>query len=108
MANTFKLRTKSNIGIVTTAVYTVPASTTTVVIGITLANISSSNVNAGIGISRVSSDNISLLKNAPIPYGSSLEFMGGNKIVLETTDIINIVSDTANSIDAAITIMEIT
>jgi hypothetical protein len=27
---------------------------------------------------------------------------------LETTDIINIVSDTANSIDAAITIMEIT
>jgi hypothetical protein len=108
MANTFKLRTKANIGIVTTAVYTVPAATTTVVIGITLANISSSNVNVGIGISRVSLDDISLLKNAPIPYGSSLEFMSGNKIVLETTDIINVVSDTASSVDAAITIMEIT
>ena len=41
-----------------------------------------------------------LLKNAPIPQGSSLEFMGGNKVVLETTDTLTVDSDTNNSVDA--------
>ena len=49
-----------------------------------------------------------MLKNAPIPHGSSLEFMGGNKVVLETNDQINVNSDTNDSVDAALTIMEIT
>ena len=53
-------------------------------------------------------DDVHLLKNAPIPQGSSLEFMGGNKVVLETNDQININSDTNDSVDAALTIMEIT
>ena len=53
-------------------------------------------------------EDIKLLKNAPIPSGSSLEFMSGNKIVLETSDQINVDSDTNNSVDAALTIMEIT
>ena len=40
MANTFKLKTKANVGVTTTAVYVAPGSTTTVVIGITASNIS--------------------------------------------------------------------
>ena len=40
MANTFKLKTKANVGISTQNVYVVPSATTTVVIGITLANTS--------------------------------------------------------------------
>ena len=39
MANTFKLKTKASVGITTENVYVVPTSTTTVVIGITIANI---------------------------------------------------------------------
>ena len=110
MANTFKLKTKANVGVTTVGIYTAPASTTTVVIGITLANTSGSGVNVGVAVSRTSDtqDDINLLKNAPIPQGSSLEFMGGNKIVLETKDQINVDSDTNNSVDAALTIMEIT
>ena len=53
-------------------------------------------------------EDVKLLKNAPIPQGSSLEFMGGNKVVLETTDTLTVDSDTNNSVDAALTIMEIT
>jgi hypothetical protein len=34
--------------------------------------------------------------------------MQGNKIVLEATDIITVVSDTASSLDASITILELT
>ena len=108
MANTFKLKTKSNIGISTQNVYVVPNATTTVVIGITLANTSGSGCNVGVGITRPSTDDVKLLKNAPIPQGSSLEFMGGNKVVLETGDTLTADSDTNNSIDASLTIMEIT
>ena len=108
MANTFKLKTKANVGITTQNVYVVPSATTTVVIGITIANVSGSGVLVGVGITRPSSDDVKLLKNAPIPQGSSLEFMSGNKVVLETADTITIDSDSNNSIDASLTIMEIT
>ena len=108
MANTFKLKTKANVGVTTVGIYTAPAATTTVVIGSTMANTSGSGVNVGVGITRASAEDIKLLKNAPIPQGSSLEFMGGNKIVLETNDQINVDSDTNNRVDAALTIMEIT
>ena len=108
MSNTFKLKTKANVGITTQNVYVVPSATTTVVIGITLANTSGSGCLVGIGITRPSTDDVKLLKNAPIPQGSSLEFMSGNKVVLETADTITVDSDTNNSIDASLTIMEIT
>ncbi len=108
MANTFKLKTKANVGVTTVGIYTAPASTTTVVIGITLSNTSGAGCNVGVGITRSAGDNIKLLKNAPVPQGSSLEFMQGNKVVLEATDTVTVDSDTNNSIDAALTIMEIT
>lgn len=108
MANTFKLKTKANVGITTQNVYVVPSATTTVVIGITLANITGGGVLVGVGITRPSADDVNVLKNVPIPQGSSLEFMAGNKVVLETSDTLTVNSDTNNSIDASLTIMEIT
>ena len=94
---------------VTTGFSTVQSLTAddiTVSIGATV----SKDLNVGGAVSRTSDTNedIKLLKNAPIPSGSSLEFMSGNKIVLETSDQINVDSDTNNSVDAALTIMEIT
>ena len=108
MANTFKLKTKANVGITTQNVYVVPSATTTVVIGITLANVAGSGVIVGVGITRPSSDDVKVLKNVPIPQGSSLEFMSGNKVVLEASDTLTVDSDSNNSVDATLTIMEIT
>ena len=108
MANTFKLKTKANVGVTTTAVYVVPSATTTVVIGVTLANTSGSSINVGVGVTRASTDDVKLMKNVPIPQGSSFEFMGGNKVVLEATDTFTAESDVNNSLDVALTIMEIT
>ena len=108
MANTFKLKTKANVGVSTSNVYVVPSATTTVVIGVTLANTSGSSINVGVGITRASTDNVNLMKNVPIPQGSSFEFMAGNKVVLETTDTLTAESDVSNSLDVALTIMEIT
>lgn len=107
MANTFRLRTKANVGVTTTVVYTTPAATTTTVIGITLANVSGSSINVGVGVSRTGQDSVRLLKDAPVPQGSTLEFMSGNKIVLEATDMITVVSDTNASLDASIALLEI-
>ena len=87
MANTFKLKSKTNVGVTTVGIYTVPSATTTVVIGITLANTSGSGINVGVGVSRAAEgaaglgtghDDISFLKNTPIPHGSSLEVMSCN------------------------------
>ena len=108
MANTFKLKTKANVGVTTSNVYAVPSATTTVVIGVTLSNTSGSSINVGVGITRASTDDVHLMKNVPIPQGSSFEFMGGNKIVLEATDTFTAESDVNNSLDVALTIMEIT
>ena len=222
MANTFKLKSKANVGTSVVDAYQVPAATTTVVIGITASNVSGNAINATVGVNRpvatytmqlaasgnnhytfsaatdrtgtingddpnitmrvgdtiqltnnvasghplwlktvqgtgtgnpVSTpaatnnggstngvvvswtpntagtyyyncqnhaamtgtitvvdgfDTISLMKNVPIPQGSSLEFMQGNKIVLETTDKITAQSNVNTSLDLALTIMEIT
>lgn len=108
MANDFKLKTKSNIGVSTVGIYTVPPSRTATVIGITLANISGSSINITVGIARTVDDDVSILKNVPIPQGSTLEVMQGNKIVLEANDAITASSDTSSSLDAAVTILEMT
>ena len=108
MANSFKLKTKANVGVTTTNIYVTPSGTTTTVIGITLANISGSGVNVGVGVTTASADDIKLLKNVPIAQGSSLEFMQGNKVVLEATDTLTVNSDTNSSIDVALTLLEMT
>lgn len=109
MANTFKLKTKANVGVNTVGIYTATSPVTaTVVIGITLSNVSAQGINVGIGITRPSSDDINLMKNVPVPQGSALEFMQGNKLVLEADDTITVKSDVNNSLDVALTIMEIT
>ena len=109
MANTFKLKSKNNIGVSTGGIYTVPASTTTVIIGVTAANVSGQGINVGIGISRgANGDDISILKNVPIPQGSSLEVMQGYKIVVDAADTVSAKSDVNSTLDVALTIMEIT
>ena len=69
-----------------------------------------SGVNVGVGVTRLSAsgENIDLLKNAPLPQGSALEFMQGNKVVLQAGDCVRVNSDTNTSVDAPLTIMEIT
>jgi len=108
MANTFKLKTKASVGVTTENVYVVPAATTTTVIGITLANRSGSSINVGIGVTRAANDDVNILKTVPIPQGSSLEVMGGNKLVLETTDTLTAISDVASSLDVSVSILELT
>ena len=111
MANTFKLKTDTAVGTTLTTVYTVPGSTTTIVIGCTLANIhATANLNADVQIVTAASsgengDDVYVIKGVPVPNSSSLEIIEG-KIVLETGDAIKVRSDTASSIDVALSVLE--
>jgi hypothetical protein len=110
--NTFKLKTKTTIGTSLLAVYTVPASTTTVIIGLTVANILGSSVNASAQIVSTTVDvetntSVYFIKDIPLPSGSAVEIMSGNKIVLQAGDIVKVQSNTASSLDATLSIMEI-
>ena len=113
MANTFKLKNNavmpSSAGTPDT-LYTVPSSTTTVVIGLTLANVHTSQVTASVTVidSSNSNETSHVVKDAPIPVGGSLEIMAGNKIILEASDIIKVDCSVADKISATLSIMEIT
>jgi hypothetical protein len=115
MANTFKLVSKAG---VTSAdvIYTVASSTTTVLLGIMLGNTTTSQVTATVtiesdtsnrsGANNEANQNVELVTNAPIPAGSSLELLAGNKVVMEATDVLKLTASGAT--DIAVSIMEIT
>jgi len=115
MANTFKVVTKA--GVTTSdVIYTVAGSTTTVILGLMLGNTTTSQVTATVtlgsdtsnraGANNEANQAVELVTNAPIPAGSSLELLAGNKVVMETTDTITLVASGAT--DIALSIMEIT
>ena len=106
--NTFKNAVSSAIGTSQTSVYTVPASTTTTVIGLTVANITASSITVDVVVTDTSATtDVYLVKGATVPVGGALVPVGGDqKIVLETTDIIKVTSDTASSADVIVSVLE--
>tara|TARA_R100000734_G_C3312984_1_gene104182 strand:+ start:1296 stop:1637 length:342 start_codon:yes stop_codon:yes gene_type:complete len=113
MANTFKLKTKANLTTSLATVYTVPSSTSVVVLSISLSNTTANSVTADIQIVSDTSDtetnaNVYLGKNLPIPSGGTLEIMQGNKLVLQTTDVIKAKASAGSSVDILVSIMEMT
>ena len=90
------------------ALATVGNSTQTTIIGMTIANITSGVISVGVKLVSGGADTW-IVKDAPIPTGGSLVVVGGDqKVVLETSDAIKIRSNTANSINAVLSYLEIT
>jgi hypothetical protein len=87
-------------------VYTVPAITTSIIVGLNLANIANSMIAIDVQIDKATGDDVYIAKSVPIPTGGSLELMTGNKYVLETGDIIKVTSTVANSLDSILSVME--
>lgn len=93
--------------------YTCGASGGAVVLGLVLANVHTSSVNASVKLDSNTNDTetneqVFLVKDVPIPSGSSLELLSGNKVVLQDTDLLKIDCSTSAKIDATLSIMEIT
>ena len=100
MANTFKNYTSASVGTGATTTYTVPSSTTAVVIGCNLANRTASQIAVDVQCAGVY-----LVKGAPIPANSALSVLDG-KVILETTDTVVVTSDTASSADVILSVLE--
>jgi len=113
MANTFKSETDTAIGTSAATIYTCPASTQTTIIGLTCANIVTSQIEIDVQLdasTRTSGaeDSVYIIKDAPIPVGSSLVVVGGEqKVVMEPGDTIKVTSNTASSADVVMSILEI-
>jgi hypothetical protein len=100
MANTFKNYTSASVGTGATTTYTVPSSTTAVMIGCNLSNKTTSQVAVDVQCAGVY-----LVQGAPIPANSALSVLDG-KIILETTDTVVVTSNTASSTDVIVSVLE--
>ena len=112
MANTFKVKTKDGSSVnanTDMTIYTCPSSTQTTIIGMSIANIASSQITVDVKLENNDGDNIFIIKDAPVPVGGTLIPVGGDqKLVMEASDVLKVQSDTANSADTALSILEIT
>ena len=96
--------------------YTTPSSTTTVVIGLNIANVHTAQVTASVklvsdtsGGGRTATNTTTFLaKDVPLAVGQSKNVLIGGKVVLETTDKIQIDCSVADKVSVTMSIMEIT
>ena len=107
MANTFKRTALALDGTVQT-LYTVPAATTTVVIGLRLANKDGVNdASATVWVSDGTTDFHFGPRDVLIPAKGSLEFVDG-KLVLQAGDSIKVQASATALLDAVLSVMEMT
>jgi len=116
MANDFKRFCVPNVGTSLTTLYGVPAGASSaalesIVIGITMANKTSTGVVASIFIDNEDGTNdVFIVKDASIPAGASLEVMAGNKLVLQNDgtngDNLEAICSAASSLDITVSVLE--
>jgi hypothetical protein len=83
-----------------TTVYTAPSETIAILIGLNLANTTSSQVTASVTL-----DGSFIIKDAPIPSGSALSALDG-KIIVEEGEVIEVFASVDNSVDAILSLLE--
>tara|TARA_A100001015_G_C14719629_1_gene605403 strand:+ start:100 stop:426 length:327 start_codon:yes stop_codon:yes gene_type:complete len=104
MAQNFRRFSSNNVGTSVTSVYTADSYDT--IVGIALTNVHTSSINVDVYINDGTND-IYLVKSAPIPVGSQLQIIdGGAKVVVQSGDVIKVKSDVASSCDVWISAVD--
>ena len=101
MANTFTRHVNTNVGMTSVTMYTVASSTTTVIMGCHVANLTSSAITVTL-----TAAGATLAKDVSIPANSALDVVNSSKINLVATDTVTLVSSAPVSADAILSIME--
>ena len=105
--NTFKSYASKNVGTSAATVYTCPSATQTTLIGLSMANTSTSPITTDAYVTR-SAVNYYLIKGATVPVGGTLVIVGGDqKVVLQASDVLYIVNSVASSGDCFASLLEI-
>ena len=118
MANDFKSVSKANIAIDSgtySTMYTALLSKETILLEIDIANTSASDVTVDIKLNKNSggtggTDDVFLVKAAPVPQGGALKAISGQKIVMEGTatglDTITVAASVASAADCIVSLLE--
>ena len=110
MANTFKSDTKANVVTAvitdsTAVVVTAGGSSTLVLLSVLLSNKVAASADVDVYLES-GGDDVYLLRNAPVPAGSSLDVISGSKIIMEANDKLRIRAGTTNAIDATVSYLD--
>jgi|TARA_B110000902_G_C13942051_1_gene450137 hypothetical protein len=116
MATTYKVITVPSVDHSSAdTIYTVPGSTTALIMSLNICNRHSADTDVDIKLTSGTThsnpkDNadVFLAKDLVIGVGSTLEILAGQKIVLNTGDDITIQAAGDNHVDVALSVMEIT
>ena len=104
MAQDFRRYTSNNVG--TSAATVMTADSYDTVVGISISNVTAGTINVDCYINDGSND-IYLVKTAPILSGSTLQIIdGGARFVMHSGDALKVVSDTASSADVWISCVD--
>ena len=121
MANDFKSFSKTNIAIDSgtySTVYTVPYTATPVeaiLLEVDVANTSASDITVDVKVNKNSggtggTDDIFIVKVAPVPTGGALKVVSGQKIVMMSTstgvDTVTVAASAASSADCIVSVLE--
>ena len=121
MANTFKVFTIADVAVDSgtfSTLYTVAGSTTSVILGLNICNKDATDRDVTVkltsdtanrtGANNAPNENVTLLNEVAIPADTTLEVFAGQKIVMETTDVLTIGASAGSVLDATLSVMEIT
>ena len=105
--NTFKNAQATNITTVRT-IYTAPTTPvakTSILLELDVANTTTAVVQTSVQVTDTSATSTAyLVKDAPIPSGSALQVISGQKVILETGDLIRVTS--SGAVDCIASILE--
>ena len=105
--NTFTSYANKNVGTSASTIVTVGAATQTTIIGLAVANTTSSPITTSVYFTRSAVDYY-LISGATVPVGSSLVVVGGDqKVVLITGDVLKAVTSVASSADVVTSVLNI-
>jgi hypothetical protein len=108
MANTFKNAALADVSSGSyDTLYTAPAATQVVVLGLAIANKTTSAVSVKVQFTDSSASTThQLLEDVSIPANTTLETLAGQKYILEAADILKVQAGTGSALDVVLGIME--
>lgn len=108
MANTFKNAALADVSSGSyDTLYTAPAATQVVVLGLAIANKTTTAVTVKVQFTDNSASTThQLLEDVSIPANTTLETLAGQKYILEAADILKVQAGTGSALDVVLGIME--
>tara|TARA_Y100001951_G_C11227983_1_gene232855 strand:+ start:468 stop:794 length:327 start_codon:yes stop_codon:yes gene_type:complete len=104
MAQDFERDKARNVG--TTASTLRTANSDDAIVGINVANTTTSQITIDVFINDGSND-FYIVKNAPVPSGGAIQILdGGAKIVMQNNDVLKVQSSTASSADVWVSVVD--